>query len=276
MQMARPSVTIAIEPVRALGAGATGGIRNLKVSFGRWRQAPIPQDPAAKLQWIYDVVFREGAGRDRREIYTLLDAGVRKYLDSDQNLITDVSHAADEIAAGRRPIAPSQVNDVQDLRFHATPRELRGLRNFVLILIAATAVFAVTALLVRRGSLEAWAAGAGLCALIVVWAYVMYARASTECTPAGIRTRGLGGRRQCSWPQVADIAIRPGTGTVIMVTRVDGTRFLLGVPVNGGVMRDPEFGSKLRQIQEYWRSASLAISSGPGEVGSDPLQGLDE
>jgi len=32
-------------------------------------------------------------------------------------------------------------------------------------------------------------------------------------------------------------------------------------------MRDPEFGSKLRQIQEYWRSASLAISSGPGEGG---------
>jgi hypothetical protein len=162
---------------------------------------------------------------------------------------------------------------MRDLRFQPTPRQLRGLRNYALILIAATAVLALIASLVRGGPLAGWAMGAGLGALIGVWAYVMYARASTECTPAGIRTRGLGGLRQCSWPQVADIAIRPGTGTTIRVTTVGGTRFLLGVPVNGGVMRDPEFGSKLRQIQEYWRSATLAISSRLGEAGSDPLQG---
>jgi hypothetical protein len=161
---------------------------------------------------------------------------------------------------------------MQDLRFRPTPRQLRGLRNYVLILIAATAVLAVLAFQVRGASV-AWAVGLGLGALMGIWAYVMYARASTECTPAGIRTRGLGGLRQCSWPQVADIAIRPGTGTTIRVTTVSGTRFLLGVPVSGGVMRDPEFGFKLRQIQEYWRSATLAISSRPGEAGWDPLQG---
>jgi hypothetical protein len=37
-------------------------------------------------------------------------------------------------------------------------------------------------------------------------------------------------------------------------------------------MPDPEFGSKLQQIQEYWRSATLAIGSRPGEAESDPLQ----
>jgi hypothetical protein len=150
---------------------------------------------------------------------------------------------------------------------------LRGLRNYTLISIAVTAVLAVMAFLMRGGPLEGWAVGAGLVALIGAWAYVMYARAWTECTPAGIRTRGLGGLRQCSWPQVADIAIRPGTGTTIRVTTVGGTQFLLGVPVNGGVMRDPEFVSKLRQIREYWRSATLAINSRPGEAGSDPHQG---
>jgi hypothetical protein len=85
----------------------------------------------------------------------------------------------------------------------------------------------------------------------------MYARAFTECTADGIRTRGLGGVRQCSWPQVADIAIRLTPGSrLVVVTTADGTRFWLGAPVDGGTMPDPQFTSKFGQIVNYWLTAA--------------------
>jgi hypothetical protein len=136
------------------------------------------------------------------------------------------------------------------LRFQITSGQKRGL--LTLVLIAAALALGLAALH------ERWAAaGFGVGVLVAAWAYLMYALAFTECTIDGIRTRGLGGVRQCSWPQVAAIAIRRNPRSrLVVVTAVDGTRFWLGAPVDGGVMPDPEFLAKFRQVVGYWRTAT--------------------
>jgi hypothetical protein len=143
------------------------------------------------------------------------------------------------------------------LRFQITVAQKRGL--LILLLIAAAPVLGLAA------CHERWeAAGFGVAVLVAAWAYLMYALALTECTADGIRTRGLGGVRQCPWQQVADIAIRRDPGSrLVVVTAVDGTRFWLGAPVDGGVMPDPEFATKFRQIVGYWRTAAWEQSQ-PG------------
>lgn len=118
----------------------------------------------------------------------------------------------------------------------------------------------------RSGTLAMWAIGAGVAGLICLYASIAYARAFTECTPAGLRTRGLAGTRTCPWAEVRTIAPRVyRQTTTVMVTTVHGTRFRLGVPVTGGVMSDPEFGQRAEQIWQYWQRASQA--AGPGTAG---------
>jgi hypothetical protein len=101
-----------------------------------------------------------------------------------------------------------------------------------------------------------WALGAAsLNLLVFLYENVMYTRAFTECTPVGIRTRGLAGIRQCPWRQVRDISCqRRGGGTNVIVTTIDGTRFRLGAPVDRISMRDPDFAPRVAQIRNCWRS----------------------
>jgi Bacterial PH domain len=88
---------------------------------------------------------------------------------------------------------------------------------------------------------------------------VVHARAYTECTPAGIRTRGLAGTRECRWEEVADIVAQPYRGAAfIMVVTRSGRRFRLGAPVEGGVMGDPQLPAKMAEIRQYWQSAVAA------------------
>jgi hypothetical protein len=142
-----------------------------------------------------------------------------------------------------------------ELRLTITVRQKRGLLLLLVIVGLAALVLAL-----MRPLAAVWL---GIAELLVLWAYVMYARAFTECTPDGIRTRGLGGQRQCSWPQVANIRLHPRSRLVVVTTR-DGRRFWLGVPVDGGVMPDPEFTVKFKQVVRYWHAAP-GSSAGEGE-----------
>jgi hypothetical protein len=134
------------------------------------------------------------------------------------------------------------------------------LRNFVITFIVATGVLTSLAVLNPAGQIVGWAVGAGFVVLVGIWAYLMYSRAYTECTPAGIRTFGLGGLRSYPWPLVTDIRIRYGGYGIatVRVTTVGGNRFYLGAPVVGGVMGgNPQiFKDKFLQIQAYWRSVA--------------------
>jgi hypothetical protein len=44
---------------------------------------------------------------------------------------------------------------------------------------------------------------------------------------------------------------------IAIVTTTSGRRFWFGAPVDGRVVRDPEFAEKLLQISDYWHMAIL-------------------
>lgn len=104
--------------------------------------------------------------------------------------------------------------------------------------------------------------------------FAMTARFSfTTVSEEGIRTRMYIFRpRSCPWPQVADIDVRPGRTTTVRVTRTDGTRFLLGVPMTGDVMLDPMFHAKLEQITNAWRAHVPEEERQPREPRRAPAQ----
>jgi hypothetical protein len=150
---------------------------------------------------------------------------------------------------------------MRDLEFRITGSQRRNLLTGTAVLILVAAMLGVAAALTHSGlggPAAPYAVGAGLGALINFYAYVSYVMAYTECKPDGIRTRGLGGRRDCPWAQVRDIAPRISNLTVIVVvTTASGRRFWLGAPVDGKFVRDPEFANKLSEISGYWHMAAL-------------------
>jgi hypothetical protein len=149
---------------------------------------------------------------------------------------------------------------VEKLRFRIARSQLRGLITYQAFVGAVGAVLTIVWIMVggQIGStIWPWAVGADLVALIGLYAYLAYAVAFTECTVTGIRTRGLWSEQHCSWAEVKSISPRlyKRTTTVVIATTY-GTSFRLGAPVDGGVMRDPEFAPKVMQIREYQRAAS--------------------
>ncbi|HEY2316137.1 MAG TPA: hypothetical protein VGH96_21190, partial [Streptosporangiaceae bacterium] len=88
-----------------------------------------------------------------------------------------------------------------DLRFTRERSRLRGLGILAALVLALVGGSA-------RGLVGIIVLGTG--ALVCLYAFTAYLLAVTECTPAGIRTRGLGGPRRCSWSQVTDISLRYG------------------------------------------------------------------
>lgn len=90
---------------------------------------------------------------------------------------------------------------------------------------------------------------------VLVLSFMATARFSfTELSEEGIRSRAfLFARRSCPWTRVADIGVwSNGRTTTVRVHRADGTRFLLGAPVTGGVMADPMFEAKVEEITNAW------------------------
>jgi hypothetical protein len=160
---------------------------------------------------------------------------------------------------------------VEDLRFTVERSQLRGLRIYTAVAAAAAVALAAAWELSRSGQAGMLALVAGLGAALGAYSWAAYARAFTECTPAGLRTRGLGGLRESTWPRITDIGLRPyGRTVTIMVTTAGGGRFRLGAPVAGGVMGDPGFARKAEQILAYWRETAGWPPAGgnPAALGS--------
>ena len=115
-------------------------------------------------------------------------------------------------------------------------RQLGCLVLFALVL-GVVAVLATRSHLAGRdpgGRILGYGVAAEACLLITAWCAVWCARAFTECTPGGIRSRGLGREWRCGWHEVSQIAVRPGrrgpTRTLSLIT-TDGRRLALGAPV---------------------------------------------
>jgi len=94
----------------------------------------------------------------------------------------------------------------------------------------------------------------GVFAALAVFIWLTARFSFTTLNKAGIRTRTSALLQQtCPWPQVADIDVRRNVfGTTVWVTRVDGTRFKLGAPVSGRILRDPKFAATVEQIRDAW------------------------
>jgi len=177
--------------------------------------------------------------------------------------------------------APDEPATAPRLIFRVTPSQ-RGAS----LIIAA--VISVTAAVLAWAGLAVPAAGLGIVALITAYQAVAYATAYTECTPAGLRTRGVTWPRFLPWARLRDIAVRDYASTpqmrylsryygltakpwrIVIVTADDGTRFSLGAPIDPGqFLSDPEFEDKIWQIHHYWRSmmssGALLASRPPAE-----------
>ena len=136
-----------------------------------------------------------------------------------------------------------------DLRFTVEREQLRGigiLTALVLVLVLISGLKSASTGHIGLAGTVAFGAGG----LVCLYPFTAYMLAVTECTPTEIRTRGLGGPRRCSWPEVTDIGLRyTSRSLVVSVTTRSGRQFWLGAPMHG----DPEFDKKLSQIQAYWR-----------------------
>ena len=96
-----------------------------------------------------------------------------------------------------------------------------------------------------------WGAGLTIAGLIGLWARTAYARAYTEVSADGIKTRGIFGTRKAAWAEVRDIRLLDyqvrGMSLVKVVLR-GGRSFRLGAPVHSQVMPDPAFTRKVERI----------------------------
>lgn len=161
---------------------------------------------------------------------------------------------------------PDEPVPAPGLMFRVTASQRRALVISSAVVTAVAVVLAGAALAVPNPArLAALAVSAGILALISVYYSVAYAAAYTECTPAGLRVRGVTRRRFLPWARLRDIAVRdygsspyrgPGKSLrIVIITADDGTRFWLGAPIGGGQgLGDPQFEDKIWQIRHYWRS----------------------
>jgi hypothetical protein len=188
--------------------------------------------------------------------------------------------------AGRSNAYDRVVAVQQVLTFRATSRQIGFLGAAVAILAVVAAAILIPhyeAGVGLSGVLFGWGLAAAVCAPSVAWVLLRYKRAFTECSPAGIRSRGLTREWRCDWANVREVAIRrsvnprgPDTYTVL-VTTGGGDRLLLGMPVGGGIMPDPDFEAKAGRIRAYWQAATGAQPA-PGApvpvvtAGSTPIR----
>jgi hypothetical protein len=165
------------------------------------------------------------------------------------------------------------VETQQVLIFRATGRQIGYLAIAVAVLALVAAAILVPHYEAGFGQSSVvfgWGLATAISAPTVGWVLLRYKRAFTECSPAGIRSRGLTREWRCDWAHVRDIAIRrsvnprgPDTYTMV-VTTVGGDRLQLGMPVRGGLMPDREFDAKAEKIRAYWQAA----------VGAQPTPGV--
>ncbi|MBO0822235.1 MAG: hypothetical protein J2P27_00050 [Actinobacteria bacterium] len=160
--------------------------------------------------------------------------------------------------------------------FQLTLRQLRGLRLFTVGLAAVTVGLAAISLFQHgmKTTILTYTSAFALSFLLALWTCVTSPWAFTECSPDGIRVRGLFGLgiRNCPWEQVASIEVVQERATdMIMVTRHDGSRFRLGVPRDTPVMRDRDFHAKFARISRYWQEAAPHGVSGLPSAAKDDL-----
>jgi hypothetical protein len=114
-------------------------------------------------------------------------------------------------------------------------------------------------------TLVKWGIGLTIAGVIALWARTAYARAYTELTAEGIKTRGLFGTRRAAWADVKGISVLDYRGRGVYSVKVvlgSGKGFRLGAPVHSQVMADPAFTSKVERILAVRQQALYGAAPG--------------
>ena len=120
------------------------------------------------------------------------------------------------------------------------------------------------------GALVKWGIGLTIGGLAALWARTAYARAYTELSAEGIRTRGLLGTRRAAWADVRDVSVVDYKGRGVYSVRVllrSGRSFRLGAPVHSPVMADPAFRRKVQRIIDARQQALYGVAPAGGTGG---------
>jgi hypothetical protein len=101
----------------------------------------------------------------------------------------------------------------------------------------------------------------GFSAVILGGYYVVLARSRTVIDDRGIRWRLMAAWYEYEWAEIASVVCRVinsrgSTGCRVVLTTLDGDRVSLGAPTSGGVLTDPQFSAKFRQIRGTWQRAT--------------------
>jgi hypothetical protein len=160
---------------------------------------------------------------------------------------------------------PHHTSAVDTLVFRITPGQLRYVRILTVVFAIIAAGLCVGADYRPASLFTVLAFCFGVGFLGALWVTIASPLQFTECSPDGIRARGLGFRlRSCPWAEVEKISKVINKGATIRVTRRDGSRFTLGVP-SSTAWADDRFDVKLAQITEYWKQAAGHDLAAPHE-----------
>lgn len=141
-----------------------------------------------------------------------------------------------------------------------------GLFAWWVIPVAVGAGISAANLLLANANSQGASVLIAVIAIVVVLLYLMAVQALsyTRCEKDELVTRRLIRTRHCPWSQVTDIAIEKFSSSptarkparMVRVTTASGKKFRLAAPVDGILIRDPEFDHSLNAIKAIWRPQS--------------------
>ena len=232
----------------------------MRAVVGDWLRMGGPN--AGSRRWTGQITEIRGADGEPPYLVRLSD-GSKRLVVPGSGAVIEHCGSGDEPAGEPAP----------ELMFRVTGGQRRALAIGPAAGAVAAVVLAGAAAAANSGRLAGLAAGVGIAALIALYYSVAYAVAYTRCTAAGLHVRGVAGSRYLPWAQLRDITVRDyGSDPprlararyrlstsrglrIVIVTADDGRRFWLGAPIDGGQgLGDPEFDSKVRQMEDYWHS----------------------
>jgi hypothetical protein len=161
---------------------------------------------------------------------------------------------------------------VENERFEIGSHQAAQLTLYAGLLAAAGAALDIAAVAARGhvpGRVSEWGIGLTIGGVIALWARTAYARAYTELSADGIRTRGIFGTRRAAWADVKDISVVDSKGNGVYSVKVllrSGRGFRLGAPVHSPVMADPAFNRKVELLMAARQRARYGTAPGGGMV----------
>jgi Bacterial PH domain len=168
--------------------------------------------------------------------------------------------------------AGQEAGEIAVVRMTATRRQRIGVCAFTVISSVAGVALIVVAAVVWSGfdsNAGVFGVSLLLAAALCLYYVLAYTFGFTECSPHGIRTRGVFRSVSCPWGEVAKIGIGGGRAKRVVVTRRGGSRFRLVIPSDNSISRR-DFASESAVVLGYWQEITGRASRDSTADGSVP------